>query len=220
MLRGIPPHTPRAAVLAAHAGVRGVAVGVDAVAQRRRRHDLQSGPRSSTTIPPTASAPTPGRNRPSPEHCAICHWSSLRTVETKVLADVPGDRRLPASSPPRSFPFQLGHSHPTARPRSAARLTSRSVRSRRMSAAACRGPCRCAIGCCWGSYEQVSGSRLATCAGRWCRACVLGFAADRGGAERGDDYRGGEGPAGAGDSGRHGDAVEPGVARHPERRHR
>ena len=33
----------------------------------------------------TGSKPT------EPEHCAICHWSSLRTVETKVLTDVPGD---------------------------------------------------------------------------------------------------------------------------------
>lgn len=31
-----------------------------------------------------------GSNPTEPEHCAICHWSSLRTVETRVLADVPG----------------------------------------------------------------------------------------------------------------------------------
>jgi hypothetical protein len=35
---------------------------------------------------------TESGSRPSePEHCAICHWSSLRTVETKVLTDVHGD---------------------------------------------------------------------------------------------------------------------------------
>lgn len=31
------------------------------------------------------SAPT------GPEHCAVCHWLSLRLVETKVLAEAPGD---------------------------------------------------------------------------------------------------------------------------------
>jgi hypothetical protein len=32
-----------------------------------------------------------GSTPTEPEHCAICHWLSLRTVETKVLTDAPGD---------------------------------------------------------------------------------------------------------------------------------
>ena len=40
-----------------------------------------------------------------PEHCAICHWSSLRTVETKVLTGAPADQGFHAFSTP-VLPFR------------------------------------------------------------------------------------------------------------------